>query len=217
MNTFARHSIGLLSGLAVLTALGCGSDSTSPGSAGDDGDYRGIFSATDGITAVGGALVITIQSATASGTLTPVGLAGVPLTGTYSSSTKAVNLSGGGHTLVGTVNSSGELKGAHHGTGGDGTFATQRGTSSEVAQFCGTFAGDDTGTWNLSKRANSLVGAFASDGGDSGSLTGTLSGSSISITFSGGTAAGTLTSATAMNGTWTAGVASGTWTGNSPC
>jgi len=205
--------------LAVLcVALACSSkDSTSPGGAGDDGDYRGIFSATDGITAFGGALVITIQSTTASGTLTPSGQSGVSLSGTFNTSTKAVNLSGGGHTLGGTTNSSGELKGTYHGPGGDGTFATQKGTSSEVQGFCGTFDGDDTGTWNLSKRANSLVGAYASDGGDSGTLTGTLSGSSVSITFTGGTATGTLTSATAMNGTWTAAPSSGTWTGNSPC
>jgi len=206
--------------IVALAAVSCSSkDSTGPGGgASDDGDYRGIFSATDGITAFGGALVITIQSATASGTLTPSGQSAVSLSGTFSTSTKAVNLSGGGHTLAGTVNStSGELSGAHHGTGGDGTFATQKGTSSEVQQFCGTFTGDDTGTWNLSKRANSLVGAYAADGGGDGSLSGTLSGSSISITFSGGTASGTLTSATAMNGTWTAAPASGTWTGHSPC
>ena len=206
--------------LAVLSvALACSNkDSTSPGGAGDDGDYRGIFSATDGITAFGGALVITIQSAAASGTLTPSGQAGVSLSGTFNTSTKAVSLSGGGHTLGGTINSSGELKGTYSGAGGDGTFATQRGTSSEVQGFCGTFTGDATGTWNLSKRANSLVGAYASDDGDSGALTGTLSGSAISITVSGGgTATGTLTSATQMTGTWAVGGGAGSWTGHSPC
>jgi len=217
MNTFARHSIRVLSGIAVLTALGCSSDSTSPGSASDDGDYRGIFSATNSVTAFGGALVITIQAANATGTLTPSGGAGVSLSGTFNTSTKAVSVSGSGHTLTGTVGTGG-LNGTYSGPGGSGTFATQKGTSSEVQQFCGTFTGDATGTWNLSKRANSLVGAFASDGGDSGALTGTLSGSAISITGAGGgSATGTLTSATQMTGGWTAGGGTGNWTGQSPC
>lgn len=203
--------------VVALAAVACSKkDSTSPGGASDDGDYRGIFAATDGISAFGGALVITVQAAGATGTLTPSGQAGIGLSGTFNTSTRAVSVSGGGHSLAGTI-ASGELKGTYTGPAGQGTFATYKGTSSEVQQFCGSYTGASSGTWNLTRHGNSLIGAYADDGGGSGALQGSISGTSISVTFTGGTASGTLTSATAMNGSWTAGADSGTWTGNSPC
>jgi hypothetical protein len=213
---FAIRSRGAAVVVALTALAACSKDdSTGPGSAGDDGDYYGIFSASDGITAFGGALFIRIQAANATGTLTPSGGSGISLTGSFNTSTKLVNLAGSGHTLVGTV-VSGVLSGDYAGPGGSGQFATQRGSSSEVQQYCGTFDGDATGTWNLSRRAGSLSGAYASDDGDYDTLSGTISGSSISISFTGGSASGTLSGNT-MNGTWTAGGNAGTWTGSTPC
>jgi hypothetical protein len=202
---------------ALAVSAGCSKDSTGPGgSAGTDGSYYGVFGATNGSASSGGTLIIVINGAVASGTLTPQGGSGVSLTGTYVSGSGAVGLAGGGHTLGGTLNG-GHIGGTYTGPGGDGSFGTTRGDApSDVQQFCGTYTGDSDGVWNLAKSANSVTGAYADDGGGSGILTGTLSGTSISITFSGGTASGTLSGAD-MTGTWTAGADSGTWTGHTPC
>jgi hypothetical protein len=214
------REVSRLTALAVLaTAVACSSkDSTGPKTGGAIGNYYGVYGASDGSTSVGGALIIIITAGSATGTLTPVGLAGIPLSGTYNAGSGAVSVSGGGHSLIGTITGQ-TLDGTYAGPGGEvGKFGTQHGTtSSDVQLFCGAYAGASTGVWNLSKTGNTLVGAYADDGGGSAQLTGTVSGSALSITFSGGTAAGTLNSASAMTGTWTAGVNSGTWAGVSPC
>lgn len=204
--------------VVVLAAVACSKkDSTGPGgNTSVLGNYSGVFTATNGISAFGGALVIIVQTASATGTLTPSGQAGVNLTGTYSSSTGGVSLTGGGHTLAGTIGS-GQLKGTYSGPGGQGEFATYKDDNNQVELFCGNYTGTSSGTWNLSRLAGSLSGAYSDDGGGSGTLQGTISGSAITISFTGGTATGTLTSATAMTGNWTAGTDSGTWTGTSPC
>ena len=214
-----KRSIFRLAAVAAVAATAaCHKDSTGPGGGSNAlGSYYGVFGATNGSVSVGGTVIIVITSSTATGTLTPTGSAGVSLSGTYNSGSGAVSVSGGGHTLTGTI-SNGSLDGNYNGPGGAGKFGTQHGaTSSDVALFCGSYDGASSGVWNLSKSGNSLRGAYADDGGGSAALAGSLSGSAISITFSGGTAAGTLASATTMNGTWTAGVNSGTWSGVSPC
>ena len=213
------RSVYRLAALAALAGtVACHKDSTGPGGGDANlGTYYGVFGASNGSASVGGTVVIIIVSSGASGTLTPTGLAGIPLSGTYNAGSGAVSVAGGGHTLTGTI-TSGELDGTYAGSAGAGSFGTHKGTtSSDVSLFCGSYDGDASGVWNLAKTGNSLVGAYADDGGGSARLTGTLSGSSISLTFTGGTASGTLASATAMNGNWTAGAASGTWTGVSPC
>jgi len=205
--------------VAVLAgAVACSKDSTGPGGGTALGNYYGVFGASNGSASIGGTLVIIVVTGSASGTLTPEGAAGIPLSGTYNAGSGAVSLSGGGHSLGGTI-TGGTLDGTYTGPGGEvGKFGTHHGTtSSDVQLFCGSYAGDSQGVWNLAKAGNALVGAYADDGGGSAQLTGTVSGSAISITFSGGTAAGTLASATTMGGTWTAGASSGTWTGATPC
>ena len=212
------YRVSRLAALAALVVVGaCHKDSTGPGSSSALGNYYGVYGASNGSSSAGGSLIIIVNVGAATGTLTPVGQAGVSLTGTYASGSGAVNLSGGGRTLVGTI-SSGKLNGTYTGPDGVGKFGTQQGaTSSDVQLFCGTYTGDSQGVWNLSKAGSALSGAYADDGGDSAQLTGSLSGSSISITFSGGTESGTLATSTTMNGNWTAGSASGTWQGKSPC
>jgi len=215
------RSVYRLAAFAALAgAAACHKDSTGPSGGGGDanlGSYYGVFGASTGSASVGGTVVIVIVASGASGTLTPEGAAGIALTGSYNSGTGAVAVSGGGHSLTGTI-TSGELDGTYAGPGGAGSFGTHKGASpSDVVLFCGSYDGDASGVWNLAKTGNSLVGAYADDGGGSARLTGTLSGSAISLTFSGGTASGTLASATSMTGNWTAGAASGTWTGTSPC
>ena len=203
---------------AVAALAACHKDSTGPSKSSSAlGNYYGVYGASNGSSSAGGSLVIVINVGSATGTLTPVGQAGVSLTGTYASGSGAVNLSGSGRTLVGTI-SGGKLGGTYTGPDGQGTFGTQQGaTSSDVQLFCGTYSGASTGVWNLSKAGSTLTGAYADDGGGSAALAGSVSGSSISLTFSGGTASGSLTNATTMSGNWTAGAASGTWQGHSPC
>jgi hypothetical protein len=213
------RNVARWSALAVLVAVAaCSKDSTSPGGGSSAlGSYYGVWGATNGSSSVGGTIIIVITAGSASGTLTPEGLAAIPLTGTYTSSSGAVTVSGSGHTLTGTI-TSGKLDGTYNGPGGTGTFGTHHGASAtDVKLFCGTYDGDSQGVWNLAQMGNALVGAYADDGGGSAQLTGSVSGSNLTITFSGGTAAGTLASATAMSGTWTAGANSGTWVGVSPC
>jgi hypothetical protein len=209
-----RLQIAALAALFAVAA--CSSDKNPTGPGGSDGNYYGVFGASDGISSMGGTLLIVIAGSTASGTLTPSSASGIGLTGTYASSGGAVSLSGGGHSLNGVLNS-GRIGGSYSGPGGNGSFGTTRGDSpSAVTLFCGSYTGDSDGVWNLARSANALTGAYADDGGGSGVLTGTVNGSTISITFSGGSAAGSL-SGSNMTGTWTAGADGGTWMGQTPC
>lgn len=212
------YKVSRVVALAALAVVGaCHKDSTGPGSSSALGNYYGVYGASNGSSSAGGSLIIIINVGAATGTLTPVGLSGVSLTGTYASGSGAVNLSGGGRTLVGTI-SSGKLNGTYTGPDGAGTFGTQQGaTSSDVQLFCGSYTGSSQGVWNLSKAGSTLSGAYADDGGGSAQLTGSLSGSTINLSYSAGTATGTLATSTTMNGHWTAGAASGTWQGHSPC
>jgi hypothetical protein len=202
-----------------VAAAACSKDSTSPGGGNSAlGTYYGVFGASNGSVSTGGALIIVITAGAANGTLTPSGGVAVTLGGTYNSGSGAVSVSGGGHTLTGTI-TSGRLDGTYTGPSGQtGRFGTQKGASpSDVVLYCGTYDGDSQGVWNLSKAGNALVGAYADDNGSSAALTGTVSGSNLSITFSGGTASGTVTGASTIGGTWTAGANSGTWVGSTPC
>jgi hypothetical protein len=216
MLTYKVSRVAALAALAVVGA--CHKDSTGPSSSSVLGNYYGVYGASNGSASAGGSLVIIIDVATASGTLTPVGQSGISLTGSYTPSSGAVALTGGGsRTLVGAI-SGGKLNGSYTGPEGLGTFGTQHGaTASDVQLFCGTYGGASSGVWNLSKAGNTLAGAYADDGGGSDELSGSVSGSSINLNFTGGTASGSLTNATTMSGTWTAGADQGTWQGHSPC
>jgi hypothetical protein len=209
-----------LAAVTVLAAaVACSKDKpTGPSGNTALGNYYGVYGASDGSTSVGGSLIIIITAGAATGTLTPMGAAGIPLNGTYNAGSGAVSVSGSGHALNGTING-GALDGTYTGPGGQaGKFGSHHGnSSSDVQLFCGAYDGDSQGVWNLAKTGNSLVGAYADDGGGSAQLTGTVNGAALSITFSGGTATGTLLTASTMGGTWTAGVNGGTWAGISPC
>ena len=213
------YKVSRVAALAALVVAGaCHKDSTGPSGGGSAlGNYYGVYGASNGSTSSGGSLVIIIDVGTATGTLTPVGLAGISLTGTYASGSGAVNLTGSGRTLAGTI-SGGKLNGTYTGPDGLGSFGTQQGaTASDVQLFCGTYTGDSQGVWNLSKAGGTLSGAYADDGGGSDELSGSVSGSTINLNFTGGTASGSLTTSTSMTGNWTAGTAHGTWQGHSPC
>ena len=203
---------------AVAALAACHKDSTGPSKSSSAlGNYYGVYGTSNGSSSAGGSLIIIIDVGSATGTLTPVGLAGIALTGTYNSGNGDVGLTGGGRTLAGTI-SGGKLNGTYAGPDGVGSFGTQHGASaSDVQLFCGQYTGDASGVWNLSMAGSALSGAYADDGGGSEQLTGSLNGGSISLNFTGGTASGSLTTSTTMSGHWTAGAATGTWQGHSPC
>ena len=205
--------------LAALVLTACGDDSTGPSNSTAPGGtaavaMKGIFvgAASDGD--------IDITIAANAGSAASVGVTGcvylsaaacTAATGTYVVASKGLTFSTSSPalTFAGTY-SNGKVEGGF--TGADaGDFVVRDGAS--VTAYCGTFTGDASGTWNFVISGNALSGVY-DDGSGSAALSGTKSGSSVSITFAGGTAAGTLSGATA-SGSWAAGVDAGTWSGSS--
>lgn len=152
-----------------------------------------------------GPLVATLhaQSVSASGTLRAIGGSTISLSGTYNSTTKVLELSGGGFSFTGTV-SNGVLSGTYTGGGGfAGTFSTRSTANASVSVYCGNIfssgnPNEITGVFNLVVASTGAVsGAFAIIG-SSGYLTGQVSGTSLSITYTNttqsfqGTATGTV-------------------------
>ena len=143
----------------------------------------------------------------------------ISLTGTYDPATKKITISGNGYTLTGTLDGS-TLSGTYTGPNGGGAFALQAEVSGAVNVYCGTYesqpAGKDSGTWNLVQGAdNRMSGSYTSSKGESGLLTGTLSGTAVSLTASSTAVATGTVSGDSMSGTYgpSAAVVSGTWTG----
>jgi hypothetical protein len=93
-----------------------------------------------------------LASAAASGTLTLINGSGAStLTGTFDMSTNALNLSGGGFVLTGTIGQ-GAASGTYTGPAStSGGFAGLDSTRNSVTLMCGTYSGANTGTgiWNL--------------------------------------------------------------------
>jgi hypothetical protein len=134
------------------------------------------------------------------------------VSGSYNTDTKALNFTttNPAFTFTGTYEG-GRVQGSFSGAGGSGVFTAHRGT---VTVFCGTYTGDSDGIWNLVRNGNDLDGVYYDISDDSGSLSGTVSGSNVSITFAGGSATGTVSGGT-MSGTWqTVAGSSGTWSGS---
>jgi hypothetical protein len=151
---------------------------------------------------------------TVTGSLKIKGGSSVTLSGTYNTDTRSLTATGGGYTLSASF-AHGRLSGTLTGPAGTILFTAFPKGGPEVQLYCGTFGGDAIGVWNLVRHGNDLAGAFhETDGSGAGVLTGTVSGSNVSVTFTGGLAVGTLSGNT-MSGTWsnTSGD-NGTWTGS---
>ena len=202
----------------VLLASGaaCKNDSGVTGPPTLEGQYKGTLAGEYAPT-FSASLDLTVAAST-TGTITPVGAAPITVTGTYVASTKAVAVSGGGFTIAGTIDNTGKLLGTYTHSSAEGrAVAYQHTTASPVTVFCGTYAGDADGIWNLVHRGTSLSGAYDNVDGSDGYLTGTVNGSSLNITIEyGGTAVGTM-SGTTMSGTWSGGTYVGTWTSDTTC
>ena len=147
-----RASVSSLILVVVLSACGGrSSNSTTGPSPTGNTTFQGTLAGTGGQN---GTLRITIQAAvarslfslvrvlhaqavTATGTLTLSGEGGsVTLTGTYDSSTKSVNLSGGGFAFTGTIGE-GAVSGTYTGpNSSSGAFSGLDSTTSSVTQYC---------------------------------------------------------------------------------
>ncbi len=215
-------------GMVVAVSLvGCSDSTSSGGSSEFDGtvaapDESGVISlAVDGAVAslvgVEGlsmdvAGTMGVQASTpVNGTLKIVGGGTETLTGTYNPDTKQINATGGGYTFTGTFASK-KLTGSYNGPKGAGAWSAFDKKDGAVDRYCGTYSGDDSGNWNLSRSKDALAGT-ASSGGGAIVLTGNVSGSNVTITIPNGTATGTI-SGSSMSGTWSSSGDNGTWSGS---
>ena len=158
---------------------------------------------------------------TTTGTLKLVGGGPMAMAGTYVAATQLFTVSGGGFTLTGTIDGTGKLLGTYtHGSNHGYVAGFEHTAANPVTVFCGTYAGAAQGVMNLTRRGTSLSGAYVNIDGSDGHMSGTISGSSISITdiqdTPGGIFVGTL-SGTTMSGTWSISGVTGTWTASTTC
>jgi len=167
------------------------------------------------------ASLITMSSAslTVTGTLTLVSPAPGThtLTGTYDDATNQLDLSGGGYTFTGVFDGTNRLEGTYTGNNGPGLFVTALDLGNAVA-FCGTFDGDDDGTWNFVVNGTVLSGSVLTSSGDVAPLDGTVAGTDITIVNPANPTGPALATGTIngnnASGTWDDGAgSSGTWTG----
>jgi hypothetical protein len=153
------------------------------------------------------------------------------LSGTWDTGTGALSVSGGGFTFSGLF-SGGHLSGSFTGPSITGVFSLQAGSASAGATvYCGTYTGrqpeslpgggtgqgPDNGTWNLVVGATSVDVIVLSASGEPAALSGTRSGSTITLTVPGGTAVGTIKGANGefVDGTYDIpGTSSGTFQGS---
>ena len=207
--------IAAVVGITVFVAA-CSKDSTGPGNSGDPGNGVAVVlkGTLVGVT-LSGDIDITI-AATGSATSLPItgclylrSASCVAVTGAYTIGTKALVFTTSGPSLSfnGTY-SGGQVDGGFSGSE-SGDWVARTGTATV---YCGTFAGDASGTWNFVISGGTLDGIY-DDGSGGNALSGTVSGNNLSITFAGGTATGTLGGASA-SGTWSAPPDNGTWSGS---
>jgi hypothetical protein len=220
-----------MASLALVMIAGCHSTSSSSGEGPQPTTYEGTFT---GSNATGGTLSLTIasqaaalqpalmplavSSASASGTIHIMGSGTFNLIGTFVPPSGPLRVSGAGYSLFGTARD-GILDGTFAGPAAIGPFTALVSSSSQpVIQFCGSFDGTSSGTWNLSQSGATVSGSFTGTGG-SEVLTGTVDGSTIALTFRGGTALGS-SSGISFSGTWrtTSGLNGGTfYTSSNSC
>lgn len=108
----------------------------------------------------------TTGTVTATGSLRLIGGSTIPLTGTFDSSTKVLNLSGAGFTFAGTL-SGGVLSGTYTGPNGvSGGFSSLSTTGATVTAYCGTFVRNDgvRGVFNVQVSTAGTVSGVAEGG-----------------------------------------------------
>jgi hypothetical protein len=227
------RSLAVLSGFIALGLGACSSDDNNGGgggggntsflgtmTGGTNNDESGSLTFEIAGTALAPPAGITTMSAslTVTGTATLVSpTAGThTLTGTYDDATNQLDLSGSGYTFTGVFDDvTSRLEGTYTGGNGPGLFVATLDAGSAVA-FCGTFTGDDDGTWNFVVNGGTLSGSVLTSSGQVAPLDGTVTAGAITIVnpinpTGPPLATGTITGTTA-NGVWDDGQgSSGTW------
>jgi hypothetical protein len=150
--------------------------------------FRGTIAGRDGLS---GIVELTIQALVSAGTGSstlalhagPDAVSGslklnqggptIALAGQYEHSASQINLSGGGYTLEGVVQSNGILEGTFQAAGQGGGLSMLNSTTAFVTAYCGSFAGqepDDRGTWNVHLPASvgQMSGVAVQDGSGDG-------------------------------------------------
>ena len=182
------------------------------------------FQGTIAGPAVSAVLSLTMNSP-AAGTLKILGGTTINVAGTWEPATGAMSVSGGGYTISATFANE-SLTGTFTGPTAPGVVAAMpagRGTTVEV--YCGTHSqttfshpGPNNtpgvkGFWNLVRRGSSLVGV-GSDKGGSMVITGTITGTAVTIADGRASPATGTLSGNSMSGTWSDAGDGGTWTGS---
>jgi len=226
--------------LVALTMAGACTGDTTGGGGAVGTTWVGLVLGADGVES--GSLTVTAQTmspairhldggiALAEGDVSTAGIykrvtpsaATVNLSGTYNPGTDQLSVSGTGYTFTGAFDGQSRLEGTFTGPTGDGNFVTE--VSTGTAQtFCGSYSGDDQGTWSFVVTGGEVHGLAQSS--TSGlppiPLNGIVSGQHITI-YAPGTqtvfAEGDITG-TSAGGTWSDPDSgdSGTWGGNTAC
>lgn len=246
MRTVSKKSVViaavLFSGFALLGVKACGSSGSSTPTPSTTTTYEAVMTNNGGTEsgAIASSVVVAIPSSpfaiirsayaatTTTGTLTLTDGTTVALTGTFSDPT--LTLTGGGYTMTGTISGDG-LTGTCTETGGDdGAFAGFNSTTNAVTTYCGTWTrpadpahdcnNDRSGVWNLATSNGVVTGVENRDDGTRvNTLTGTISGDTITITNDGQGGSGSATvTGTTVTGTFVNHKGCpGTWTGTEGC
>lgn len=164
----------------------------------------GTLSGVAGVRATATTLVAT-------GTLSVTGGGSVNLTGTYDQAASTFSITGSGYTLSGNVKT-GTVAGTYTGpSAASGQLAGLDSTAITATSFCGTYAGDDTGSFNVTiSSAGPLNGlAYSNKGGVVTALAGSVSNGALSLTTSEGVRVTGTVSGTRVSGSFTGGTFSG--------
>jgi hypothetical protein len=235
-----KTALRALALVTLVVAAACTGDSTSGGGA-TSTTWVGLVVGSDGIES--GSLTVTAQTmspavgrpdggiALAEGDVSTAGIykrvtpnaATVNLSGTYNPRTDQLSVSGSGYTFTGAFDGQSRLEGTFTGPTTDGSFITE--VSTGTAQtFCGSYSGDDQGTWSFVVTGGEVHGLAQSSISGSAPipLNGVVDSQGHITIYLPGTqtvfAEGTITG-TSASGTWTDPESgdSGTWGGNTAC
>ena len=225
----------------LVAAAACAGDSAGGGGGGANSTtWVGLVLGSDGVES--GSLTVTAQTASpavgrpgggislAPGDVTAIGIykrvtpsaATLDLSGTYNPDSDLLDVAGNGYAFTGTFDGQSRVTGTFTGPTTGGNFVTE--VSTGTAQtFCGSYSGDDQGTWSFVVSGGEVHGLAQSS--TSGlppiPLNGIVSGQHITI-YAPGTqtvfAEGDITG-TSASGTWTDPDSgdTGTWGGNTAC
>ena len=161
-----------------------------------------------------------VATVAATGTLKIAAGSTITLTGTYNPATKVFTMSGSSYSLTATV-ANNAVAGTYTGPSTSGSVsALPAPPGVTVTSYCGTFAGTESGRWNVAMSAGVVTGAASTPEG-SVQLSGTLSGTAITMSWHPndtdvGNTIGTLSGAS-ISGTWSTNTPGdhGTWNGSS--